>query len=140
MALRSLSPDISRLQVHCLAVTAATPAMTAASTMKSSASHSVRAASTMEAAAPSSSVEAFASVGSSDKPAVVGVARPVVDAVIHVIIVVSFLMHAVSKVPAIPEATIAEVSVGKVLPALKVAKIMIEVAVETKRREAYVKR
>ena len=137
MALRSHSPDIGR--VHCLAVTAATPAMTAASTMKSSASHSVRAAATMEAAS-SSSVEAFASVGSSDKPAVVGMARPVIDAVIHVIIVVSFVMHAIPEVAAIPEATIAEVSIGKVLPAFKVTKVMVEVAVETKRREAYVKR
>ena len=137
MALRSLSPDIGR--VHCLAVTAATSAMTAASTMKAAASHSVRAASAMEAA-PGSSVEAFASVASSDEAAVVGVARSVVDAVVHVIIVVSFLMQAIPEAPAIPEAAIAEMSIGKVLPAFKVAKIMVEVAVETKRREAYVKR
>ena len=91
-------------------------------------------------AAPSSSVEAFASANSSDKSAVVGMARSVVDAVIHVIIVVSFMMLAIPEVPSIPEAPIAEVSIGKVLPAFKVAKIMVEVAVETKRREAYVKR
>ncbi len=113
--------------------------MTAASTMKAAASHSVRAASTMEAAS-NSSVEAFASVDPSDEPAVVGMARSVVDAVIHVIIVVRFMMLAIPEVPSIPEASIAEVSIGKVLPAFKVAKVMIEVAVETKRREAYVKR
>ena len=120
-------------------MTAATSAMTAASTMKAAASYSVRAPSTMEAA-PSSSVEAFASMESTGEAAVVGMTRSAVDAVIHVIIVVSFMMLAIPEVPSIPEATIAEVSIGKVLPAFKVAKIMVEVAVETKRREAYVKR
>lgn len=98
--------------------------------MKASASHSVRAAradSSMEATM--SSVGAFASMESrattavlTGEAAVAGVARPVVDAVIDVFVVVSFMMLPIAKaVPVVvPIAMVTKVSI----------KIMVEVAEE----------
>lgn len=91
----------------------------------------------MKASATMSSVEAFAPMESAgDEPAVIGMARTSVDAVIYVIIVVSFEMAAISKVSPITKVP----PVGEVLPIFKVTKIMVEVAVEYKRREAHIKR
>ena len=91
----------------------------AASSMKPS--HSVRAASSMEA---------FASVGSPEttaamtrESAVIGMARPVVEAVIEVFVVVSFM------------------TLPPIAKAMKVAiKMMVEVAEEENRRKAHRKR
>jgi hypothetical protein len=92
--------------------------------------------------------------------AVVGMARPVVGAVIEVIVVMSFMMLPITTVLPITVAPIAIVPpitkvvpitrspIGKVVPIVvpivkvtKVSiKIMVEVAEEEKRREANVKR
>jgi hypothetical protein len=76
--------------------------------------------------------------------AVVGMARPVVGAVIEVIVVVSFLMPPISTVlPTIvsPVATMLPIAVVPIAKVIKVSiKIMVEVAEEEKRREAHVKR
>jgi hypothetical protein len=67
---------------------------------------------------------------------VVGTARPVVGAVIEVIVVMGFMMLPISKVP----------SIGKVIPTAKMTKVSIKVVVEMiaaeekNRREAHVKR
>jgi hypothetical protein len=128
----------------------------------------------MEAFTTMPSLEAFASMGShvgasrhytsTVEAAVLRMARPVVGAVIEVIVVVSFMLPAITTaapiarvVPTIVTivASIAEVvptivtPVGKVppitmLPIAKVTKvtikIMVAVAKEEKRREAHVKR
>jgi hypothetical protein len=70
-------------------------------------------------------------------------ARPVVGAVIEVIVVVSFMMLPITKVPPITAPTI-----GKVIPIgapiakmTKVSiKIMVEMTEEENRRKAHVKR
>jgi hypothetical protein len=70
--------------------------------------------------------------------AVGGMPRPAVDAVIDVVVVVSFMMLPVAKVP-----PIAVPPITKVIPVAKVTiviKIMMEVAEEKNRREAHVKR
>jgi len=82
--------------------------------------------------------------------AVVGMARPVVGAVIEVIVVVSFMMLPITTVLPITVAPVAKVvpitmsPIGQVVPIVKVTKvsikIMVEVAEEEKRREANVKR
>jgi hypothetical protein len=130
----------------------------------------------MEAFATMSSLEALASVESpvgarrhfttavlTGEAAVVGMARPVVGAVIEVVVVVSFMMLSITVAPiakVLPTivtivAPIAKVvptivpPVGKVLaitvlPITKVTKvsvkIMVAVAEEEKRRKAHVKR
>ncbi len=118
--------------------------------MKASASHSVRgarAASSVEAAV--SAVDAFASMESSattavltGEAAVAGMRRPVVDAVIQVFVVVSFMMLPITKVPPIAKVVPIVVPVAKVVPIVvtEVIKIMVEVAEEENRREAHVKR
>ena len=86
--------------------------------MEASASHSVRAASTVEAP-----------VTTTGEAAVGGMPRPAVDAVIDVVVVVSFIMP-------VPPITM-------VIPIMKVTivvKIMVAVAEEKNRREAHVKR
>ncbi len=126
MALRSQCPDAGKVQ--CSVVTTA-------SAMKASATHSVRATradSSMEATV--SSVYAFASMESpgtttavlTGEAAVVGMARPVVDAVIDVFVVVSFVMPPIT-VPPIAKAVPIVVPIAKVM---KVIKIMVEVAEE----------
>ena len=91
----------------------------------------------MKASATMSSVEAFAPMESAgDEPAVIGMARTSVDAVIYVIIVVSFEMAAISKVSPITKVP----PISEMLPIVKVTKIVIKVAEEYKRGEAHVKR
>src|SRR5882762_11004475 len=143
---------------------ASTTSMTAASTRNAAPSprsvRADRAASSMEAFATTSSVEAFASMEShagarrhyttTVEAAVVGMARPVVGAVIEVIVVVSFMMLPFTTVLPITVAPVAKVvpitmsPIGQVVPIVKVTKvsikIMVEVAEEEKRREANVKR
>ena len=105
----------------------------ASSTVEASAAHSVRTASTMEALA---SVEA--PVTATGEAAVGGMPRPAVDTVIDVVVVVSFMMPPVAKVPPI---TVPPIAI--VIPFMKVTivvKIMVEVAEEKNRREAHVKR
>ena len=107
--------------------------MTAASTMEASASHSVRTASTMEALASMESP-----VTTTGEAAVVGMPLPAVDAVIDMVVVVSFMMPPVTKVSPI---TVPPIS--KVIPVLKVTivvKIIVEVAVERDRCVAHGKR
>jgi len=114
--------------------------------MKASAAHSVRAAradSSMEATM--SSVGAFASVESrattaalTGEAAVAGMARPVVGAVIEVIVIASFMMLPITKAPPIARVLpITMAPIAKVLPIVvpvamtKVSiKIMVEVAEE----------
>jgi hypothetical protein len=99
--------------------------------------------------------------------AVAGMARPVVGAVIEVIVVVSFLMPPISTVPPItivppvgrvlptivppvgrvlptivpPVAAMLPITVVPIAKVIKVSiKIMVEVAEEEERREAHVKR
>ena len=64
---------------------------------------------------------------------------PVVDAVIEVIIVVSFMMLPITKAPPVTVSYI-----GKVVPIAKMTKvsikIMVEMTEEEDRREAHVKR
>jgi hypothetical protein len=82
--------------------------------------------------------------------AVVGMARPVVGAVIEVVVVVSFMMLSITTVAPIAKVVPTIVPpVGKVLaitvlPVTKVTKvsvkIMVAVAEEEKRRKAHVKR
>jgi len=71
--------------------------------------------------------------------AVVGMARPVVHAVIEVIVVMSFMMVRITKV--LP---ITVLPIGKVVPIAKMTevsiKIVVEVAEEENGREAHVKR
>jgi hypothetical protein len=110
-------------------------AVATASTMKASAAHSVRAAradSSMEATM--SSVGASASLESpgtttaalTGEAAAAGMARPVVGAVIEVIVVVSFMTLPIT-VPPIAKAVPIVVPIVKVT---KVIKIMVEVAEE----------
>jgi hypothetical protein len=88
-----------------------------------------------------SSVETFASMEApgttavlTGEAAVPGVPRPAVDAVIDVLIVVSFMMLPITKVlriaKVVPIAIVTKVSI----------KIMVEVAEEQNRRVAHVKR
>jgi hypothetical protein len=108
----------------------------------------------MEAFATMSSLEALASVESPAGPrrhytttveaAVVGMARPVVGAVIEVIVVVT-LMLSITTVSSIAKVLpIAVAPIAKVVPVAKVTKvsikIMVEVAEEENRREAHLKR
>jgi hypothetical protein len=75
--------------------------------------------------------------------AVAGMPRPVVDAVIEVLVVVSFMMLPIAKVSPIAKVVPIVVPVAKVVPIAKVTeviKIMVEVAEEENRREAHVKR
>jgi hypothetical protein len=87
-------------------------------------------------------MEALASmeapVTATGEAAAVGMPRPAVDAVIDVVVVVSFMMPPVAKVPPI---TVPPIAI--VIPIMKVTivvKIMVEVAEEKNRREAHVKR
>jgi hypothetical protein len=83
--------------------------------------------------------------------AVVGMARPVVGAVIEVIVVVSFMMLPITTVPPIAKVlpiTVPPISVLSiavvpiVVPIAKVMKVSIKIMVaeEENRREAHVKR
>lgn len=82
-----------------------------------------RAASSMEASTTMSSVEAFASMESRGESAVVGMARAAVNAVIDVIIVVSFMERLIAK-----------------MVKVSIVKMMVEVAEEYDWRESHVKR
>jgi len=70
-----------------------------------------------------------------DESAVNGVPRPVVNAVIDVVIVVSFMMLPTRKMSPIAKAS----PVSKVLPVTKIVKIMVEMAEESERCEAHKK-
>jgi hypothetical protein len=76
--------------------------------------------------------------------AVVGMARPVVRAVIEVIVVVGFMILPITTVPPVAVVPITVSPIGKVVPIAKVMKvsikIVVEVAEEEKRRETHVKR
>jgi hypothetical protein len=84
-----------------------------------------------------------------EKAAVVGMARPVVDAMIDVVVVVSFMMLTITMPPVgkvfpITVPPIAKALPVTVLPTVKVTKvsikIMVAVAEEENRRKAHVKR
>ena len=107
---------------------AAASRMRAAATVEAATAHSVRAASTMEALASMESP-----VTATGESAVIGMPRPTVDSVIDVVVVVSFMVRPITKVPVITEV----VPTAKVT---KVVKIMVEVAEEKNRCEAHVKR
>jgi hypothetical protein len=77
----------------------------------------------MKASTTMSSVEAFASMESPGESAVVGMARAAVNAVIDVIIVVSFMEPPIAK-----------------MMKVSIIKAMVEVAEEYDRRESHVKR
>jgi hypothetical protein len=91
-----------------------------------------------------------AAVLTAEKAAVVGMGRPVVDTVIEVIVVVSFVMLSITTVPPIAKVLPVNVPpIGKMLPiavapiakVTKVSiKIMVAVAEEENRCEAHVKR
>jgi hypothetical protein len=114
LALRSRCLDVGRVQCSVVPAAAASSSMTAAtSTVKAAASHCVTAASHsmrgaasyMGACATISPVESSGNTytaRTSGDAAVVGMARPVVDAMIDVIVVVSFMsLPTTSKVPSI---------------------------------------
>jgi hypothetical protein len=121
----------------------------AASSMTPNPASAMKAASSVTAFTTMASAEAFASMEShvgtrrhyttAVEAAVVGMARPVVGAVIEVIVVVSFLMHPITTVP-----SLAKVLPITMLPIAKVTKvsikIMVAVAEEENRRKAHVKR
>ena len=132
----------------------ASSSMTGAFTLD--AAHAVRtdrAASSMEGFATISSVESFASMESpvgahrhyttTGEAAVVGMARPVVHAVIDVIVVMSFMMLPITKVLPITVPPVGKV-VPIVVPIAKMTevsiKIVVEVTEEENGREAHVKR
>ena len=155
---------------------ASTTTMAAASTRSAASDMTGTSASNMtdvRADGAASSMEAFASMEShagarrhyttTVEAAVVGMAKPVVGAVIEVIVVVSFMMLRITTVAPIAKVVptivtiVAPVAkmvstivppVGKVIPIVapiakvtKVSiKIMVEVAEEENRREAHVKR
>jgi hypothetical protein len=85
-----------------------------------------------------------------EKAAVVGMARPVVDAMIDVVVVVSFMMLTITTMPPVGKVfpitvpPIAKALPVTVLPTVKVTKvsikIMVAVAEEENRRKAHVKR
>jgi hypothetical protein len=112
--------------------------------MEASASHSVRTASTVEALASAES----AVTANTGEAAVPRMPWPVVDAVVHVIVVMSFMTLPVSKVPPISMTPVARVrSIAMVpatmvpiaVPVAEVIKIVVK-AEEKKWREAHVKR
>jgi hypothetical protein len=75
----------------------------------------------MEASTTMSSVEAFASMESPGESAAIGMARAAVDAVIDVIIVVSFMKPPIAK-----------------MMKISIIKVMVEVAEENDWRESHV--
>src|SRR6267154_1946632 len=108
---------------------------------------SVMASTTAATVKPSAATTVKSPVGhlcTAGESAVNGTPGSSVDAMVDMVVVVTFMML-VGKVPCITKpAPIAKVSpVGKVIPiakVTKVVKIVVEVAEKHKRREAYIKR
>src|SRR5882757_2124225 len=120
-------------------------------TMKPSPATTVKSSSATMRSSYTAATESFASMKSSlghlctsGESAVNGMPGSTVDAMVHMVVVVTFMMVP-GKVPCITKpAPIAKVSpVGKVVTiakVTKVVKIVMEVAEENKRRETHVKR
>ena len=126
-------------------------ASTTAATMKTSPATTVKSSSATMGSSSTAAAESFASMESpvchlcaAGESAVNGMPGSTVDAMVDMIVVVTFMMLP-GNVPCITKpAPIAKVSpIGKVIPiakVTKVVKIVMEVAEENKRREAHVKR
>ena len=125
-------------------------ASTTAATMKPSPATTVKSSSANMGSSSTAAAESFASMSpvchlcAAGESAVNGMPGSTVDAMVDMIVVVTFLMLP-GKVPCITKpAPIAKVSpIGKVIPiakVTKVVKIVMEVAEENKRRETHVKR
>ena len=125
--------------------------MASATTVKPSPAATVKSSSAPMESRSTGAVESFASMESpvghlctAGESAVNGMPGSTVDAMVDMVVVMTFMMLP-SKVPCITKpAPIAKVSpVGKVVPiakVTKVVKIVMEVSEENKRREAHVKR
>src|SRR5712671_3307062 len=126
-------------------------ASTTAATMKPSPATTVKSSSAPMGSSSTAAAESFASMKSSvghlctaGESAVNGTPGSSVDAMVDMIVVVTFMMLP-GKVPCVtkPAPIVKVPPVGKVVPiakVTKVVKIVMEVAEENKRREAHVKR
>src|SRR3981081_3973227 len=126
-------------------------ASTTATTMKPSPTTTVKSSSATMGSSSTAAAESFASMKSpvchlctSGESAVNGMPGSTVDAMVDMVVVVTFMMLP-SNVSCITKpAPIAKVSpIGKVIPiakVTKVVKIVMEVAKENKRRETHVER
>ena len=126
-------------------------ASTTAATMRPSPATTVKSSSAPMGSSSTAAAESFASMKSpvchlcaAGESAVNGMPGSTVDAMVDMVVVVTFMMVP-GKVPCITKpAPIAKVSpIGKVIPiakVTKVVKIVMEVAKENKRRETHVER